>query len=127
MEFLRIHGDERWFLYLHLMDLHQYLYDEESALFGGSYSDNYDNSIRWTDAAIEARRRARLQAAEFEAQPLQRRRQRPGRLLAPSAPSRSCAPSPSSSLTTGTATSTWRRCSLAQGMWRPRPTTTREP
>ncbi len=52
VEFLRIHGDERWFLYLHLMDVHQYLYDEESALFGGSYADIYDNSIRWTDGTI---------------------------------------------------------------------------
>jgi arylsulfatase A-like enzyme len=39
LEFLRIYGDERWFLYLHLMDVHEYLYDEESALFGSSYSD----------------------------------------------------------------------------------------
>jgi arylsulfatase A-like enzyme len=52
LEFLRVHGDERWFLYLHLMDLHEYLYDEESALFGGDYSDIYDNSIRWTDGVI---------------------------------------------------------------------------
>jgi len=52
IEFLRIHGDERWFLYLHLMDVHQYLYDEESALFGGSYADVYDNAIRWTDGTI---------------------------------------------------------------------------
>jgi arylsulfatase A-like enzyme len=52
IEFLRIHGDQRWFLYLHLMDLHEYLYDEQSALFGGEYSDIYDNSIRWTDGVI---------------------------------------------------------------------------
>jgi len=52
LEFLRVHGDEPWFLYLHLMDLHEYLYDEESALFGGSYSDVYDNSIRWTDGVV---------------------------------------------------------------------------
>jgi len=44
-EFLRIYGDERWFLYMHLMDVHEYLYDETSALFGTSYSDVYDNSI----------------------------------------------------------------------------------
>jgi len=53
LEFLRIHGDERWFVYLHLMDVHEYLYDAESALFGGGYSDIYDNSIRWTDRTIE--------------------------------------------------------------------------
>jgi arylsulfatase A-like enzyme len=48
-EFLRFDGRKRWFLYLHLMDLHEYIYDEESALFGSSYSDIYDNSLRWTD------------------------------------------------------------------------------
>jgi arylsulfatase A-like enzyme len=52
IEFLRVNGDERWFLYLHLMDVHEYLYDEETALFGGSYSDIYDNSIRWVDRVI---------------------------------------------------------------------------
>jgi len=52
-EFLRINGRERWFLYLHLMDLHEYIYDEESALFGATYSDIYDNSLRWTDGSIE--------------------------------------------------------------------------
>jgi arylsulfatase A-like enzyme len=51
-EFLRAHGRERWFLYLHLMDVHQYLYTEDSALFGTSYSDIYDNSIRWVDSLI---------------------------------------------------------------------------
>jgi len=44
-EFLRIHGRERWFLYVHLMDVHEYVYDEESAVFGTAYSDVYDNSI----------------------------------------------------------------------------------
>ena len=51
-EFLRVAGKRRWFLYLHLMDLHEYVYDEESALFGATYSDIYDNSIRWTDDSI---------------------------------------------------------------------------
>jgi arylsulfatase A-like enzyme len=53
LEFLRLQGDERWFLYLHMMDVHEYLYDEESALFGLAYSDIYDNSIRWTDGVLE--------------------------------------------------------------------------
>ena len=53
-EFLRSHGDDRWFLYLHLMDVHQYVYDEDTALFGSSYSDIYDNSIRWTDRVVGA-------------------------------------------------------------------------
>jgi arylsulfatase A-like enzyme len=52
MEFLRTHGQERWFLYLHLMDVHQYVYDEETALFGTTYSDMYDNSIRWVDRVL---------------------------------------------------------------------------
>jgi arylsulfatase A-like enzyme len=52
IELLRTHGDERWFLYLHLMDVHQYVYDEETALFGTSYSDIYDNSIRWVDRVV---------------------------------------------------------------------------
>ena len=54
IEFLRSHGEERWFLYLHLMDVHQYVYDEDSALFGTTYSDIYDNSIRWEDRIVGA-------------------------------------------------------------------------
>lgn len=50
IEFLRIHGkSSRWFLYLHLMDLHEYTYDAESAVFGNATSDLYDNSILRTD------------------------------------------------------------------------------
>jgi arylsulfatase A-like enzyme len=52
-EFLRIYGKERWFLYLHLMDLHEYLYDEDSALFGTAYSDVYDNSILRVNFVLE--------------------------------------------------------------------------
>ena len=49
-EFMRIHGKtSRWFLYLHMMDLHEYVYDEESALFGTNTSDIYDNSVRRSD------------------------------------------------------------------------------
>ena len=29
VEFLRVYGRERWFLYLHLMDVHEYTYDDE--------------------------------------------------------------------------------------------------
>ena len=50
--FLRAHGHERWFLYLHLMDVHQYVYSPEEAVFGISYLDVYDNSILWTDTLI---------------------------------------------------------------------------
>ena len=53
VEFLRLSGRQRWFLYLHLMDLHEYIYDAESALFGADYTGIYDNSIRWTDDSIE--------------------------------------------------------------------------
>jgi len=50
-EFLRTVRDERFFLYLHFMDLHQYVYDQ-SADFGTTYSDIYDNSVRWIDANL---------------------------------------------------------------------------
>jgi arylsulfatase A-like enzyme len=50
--FLRAHGHERWFLYLHMMDVHQYVYTPEEALFGTTYLDIYDNSIRWVDGLI---------------------------------------------------------------------------
>jgi arylsulfatase A-like enzyme len=52
LEFLRIDGRERWFLYLHLMDVHEYLYDEQTAVFGSSYSDVYDNAILRNDGVI---------------------------------------------------------------------------
>jgi choline-sulfatase len=51
-EFLRRFGDQRFFLYLHYMDVHQYAYDEESARFGPSYEDAYDNAIHWVDRNI---------------------------------------------------------------------------
>jgi len=51
-EFLRAHGHERWFLYLHMMDVHQYAYSEDTALFGTNYSDSYDNAIRWVDSLL---------------------------------------------------------------------------
>jgi arylsulfatase A-like enzyme len=51
-EFLRAYPNERFFLYLHFMDVHQYAYDENSALFGTSYSDTYDNAIHWVDSNV---------------------------------------------------------------------------
>ena len=54
LEFIRTYGDERFLLYLHYMDAHQYTYSEVSALFGSSYSDAYDNAIHWTDQNIGA-------------------------------------------------------------------------
>lgn len=53
-EFLRSFGRERFFLYLHYMDVHQYAYDEASAKFGTSYSDTYDNAIHWVDRNVGA-------------------------------------------------------------------------
>lgn len=53
VEFTRIYGDKPWFLYVHLMDLHEYLYDEDSAEFGTSYSDVYDNSILRVNLVIK--------------------------------------------------------------------------
>lgn len=50
--FLRAYSDERWFLYLHMMDVHQYVSSEEEAIFGTDYLDIYDNSILWTDTLI---------------------------------------------------------------------------
>ena len=49
--FLSVSAHERWFVYLHLMDVHQYTYDEQSAMFGTAISDIYDNSIRREDGA----------------------------------------------------------------------------
>jgi arylsulfatase len=53
-EFLRSFRDERFFLYVHYMDVHQYTYDQHSALFGTSYSDAYDNAIHWVDRNVAA-------------------------------------------------------------------------
>ena len=65
--FLRTAEDDRWFLYLHLMDVHEYIYDKETALFGTDYSDVYDNSIRYVDDTL-----ARLYRVLFEAGQLER-------------------------------------------------------
>lgn len=51
-EFLDNFGQEKFFLYLHFMDLHQYIYDEKGEKFGTSYSDVYDQSLNWTDRLI---------------------------------------------------------------------------
>jgi arylsulfatase A-like enzyme len=51
-EFLNVHQQKRWFFYAHMMDIHEYVYDEASSLFGTGYSDIYDNSIRRLDGLI---------------------------------------------------------------------------
>ncbi|NNL68245.1 MAG: sulfatase [Myxococcales bacterium] len=50
-QFLRTNRDQRFYLYLHLMDVHQYVYDG-SVEFGTTYSDIYDQSIRFVDATL---------------------------------------------------------------------------
>jgi len=52
-EFLRVYGRERWFLYLHLMDVHEYIYTPESAQFGTAYADVYDNAVLHVNQVIE--------------------------------------------------------------------------
>jgi arylsulfatase A-like enzyme len=50
--FLDRFGHDHFFLYMHFMDLHQYVYDDRSAIFGTSYSDVYDQSVNWVDRLI---------------------------------------------------------------------------
>lgn len=52
IEFVRTRRNERWFLYLHLMDVHQFVYDEDSALFGSDRAGIYANAIRREDSLI---------------------------------------------------------------------------
>jgi arylsulfatase A-like enzyme len=52
IEFLDNFRGRRFFLYLHYMDVHQYLYDDKAPSFGTSYSDIYDQSINWVDRLI---------------------------------------------------------------------------
>lgn len=51
-EFLRTFKDQRFLLYVHYMDVHQYAYDAASQTFGTSYSDVYDNAIGWVDKNV---------------------------------------------------------------------------
>jgi arylsulfatase A-like enzyme len=53
-DFLDHFGQEKFFLYLHLMDLHQYVFDDDADAFGPTYSDAYDKAIDWTDRVIGA-------------------------------------------------------------------------
>ncbi len=52
-EFLRVHGRDRWFLYLHLMDVHEFVYDETTAVFGSGNADIYDNAILRTNQVLD--------------------------------------------------------------------------
>ena len=49
IQFIQSNLESRMFVYIHYMDVHQYLYDESSTLFGSDISDVYDNSIHWTE------------------------------------------------------------------------------
>lgn len=49
IEFMTGSVNDPFFLYLHYMDLHQYLYTDLSPDFGTGFSDFYDSSIFWSD------------------------------------------------------------------------------
>jgi arylsulfatase A-like enzyme len=52
-EFIGAHLDQKFFLYVHYMDAHQYTYDSDSDLFGSNFEDLYDNAIHWTDINVQ--------------------------------------------------------------------------
>jgi len=52
LEFILGSRDERFFLYLHYMDVHQYLYTDSSPVFGSSFSDFYDSALHWVDQNV---------------------------------------------------------------------------
>ncbi len=52
IEFMTGAKDDPFFLYVHYMDVHQYLYTDLSPDFGTSFSDFYDSSIYWSDYNI---------------------------------------------------------------------------
>ena len=52
-EFIGANVDNRFLLYVHYMDVHQYTYDADSDLFGSSFGDLYDNAIHWLDINVE--------------------------------------------------------------------------
>jgi arylsulfatase A-like enzyme len=49
IEFMTGSVNDPFFLYIHYMDIHQYLYTDLSPDFGTSFSDFYDSAIFWTD------------------------------------------------------------------------------
>jgi len=52
IEYINGARDDRFFLYVHYMDVHQYLYADTSPDFGSSFSDIYDSSIHWVDQNV---------------------------------------------------------------------------
>ncbi len=53
-EFIVGNKQERFFLYVHYMDVHQYLYEVDSGKFGNDITDAYDNAIHWTDRNVSS-------------------------------------------------------------------------
>jgi choline-sulfatase len=51
--FLEAFGRDRFFIYLHLMDVHEYVYDDAHAKFGSEYVDVYDNAILRLNSVID--------------------------------------------------------------------------
>jgi hypothetical protein len=70
IQFLRTYHDRRFLLYVHYMDVHQYLYEAESARFGTRLVDAYDNAIHWTGSCPPCCRQPRAEIAR--ARPPQR-------------------------------------------------------
>lgn len=54
VEFIKGHKHERFFLYVHYMDVHQYLWDADSGKFGNGIQEAYDNALHWTDRNVSA-------------------------------------------------------------------------
>jgi arylsulfatase A-like enzyme len=56
IEFLEQNKSDKFLLYAHYMDVHQYAYDDQAAAlgFGASLSDTYDASIHWVDSNLYA-------------------------------------------------------------------------
>ena len=50
--FLDSYKQERWFLYIHYMDVHQFAYADTSPIYGTTVSDFYDSSIHWVDRNV---------------------------------------------------------------------------
>jgi len=53
IEFVLGNEHQRFFLYVHFMDVHQYLYSDTSPTFGTEFPDMYDSSIHWTDQNLK--------------------------------------------------------------------------
>ncbi|MEE3328694.1 MAG: sulfatase-like hydrolase/transferase, partial [Myxococcota bacterium] len=52
IEFISNHRNDRFFLYMHYMDVHQYVYSDVSPTWGTGFSDIYDSSIHWVDQNV---------------------------------------------------------------------------